>query len=97
MMKEIVIQTQGEKFYSITELVQSELTQILKESGSSSGMLFLQCAHTSCGLCISESFDPNAKEDLESFLKHLAPRNLSFIKHDSEGPDDSPSHNLLKL
>lgn len=29
---------------------------------------------------------------MEKFLMHLAPRNLSFIEHDDEGEDDSPSH-----
>ena len=28
----------------------------------------------------------------QSFMKHLAPRNLNFITHTLEGPDDSPSH-----
>ena len=29
---------------------------------------------------------------MENYLKHLAPRNLPFITHTAEGPDDSPSH-----
>ena len=37
-------------------------------------------------------FDPDARIDMENFLQHLAPRNLSFITHTAEGPDDSPSH-----
>ncbi|WP_216639890.1 secondary thiamine-phosphate synthase enzyme YjbQ [Halobacteriovorax marinus] len=35
---------------------------------------------------------PSARGDLESFLDHIAPRNLPFIKHTDEGEDDSPSH-----
>ena len=84
-------QTQGERFYEITKEVQSFLkTNIL--SNSDSGILHLFLQHTSCALTISEAYDPSAKVDLENFLKHLAPRNLSFIKHTMEGPDDSPSH-----
>ena len=48
--------------------------------------------HTSCGLTINESYDPSAASDMESFLKHLAPRDLSLITHTAEGEDDSPSH-----
>jgi secondary thiamine-phosphate synthase enzyme len=29
---------------------------------------------------------------MENFMKHLAPRDLDFITHTAEGPDDSPSH-----
>jgi secondary thiamine-phosphate synthase enzyme len=63
-----------------------------KLTDSRSGVLYLFLPHTSCGLIIQESFDPSAKADMEKFLKHLAPRTLSFIEHTAEGPDDSPSH-----
>lgn len=29
---------------------------------------------------------------MENFLKHIASRDLPFIEHTLEGPDDSPSH-----
>lgn len=50
------------------------------------------CMHTSSGLVVSESYDPMARQDMEAFLKHLAPRDLPFIRHTLEGSDDSPSH-----
>tara|TARA_R110002072_G_scaffold64203_4_gene159607 strand:- start:52746 stop:53165 length:420 start_codon:yes stop_codon:yes gene_type:complete len=86
----IQITTHGEKFYNITEEVKKALATTRKDSES--GVLTLFVQHTSCALTINESFDPSAAEDMENFLKHLAPRNLKFIKHDDEGPDDSPSH-----
>jgi len=86
----IVQSTTGEKFYEITDLVKSELTK--QNPNSSDGILSLFITHTSCGLTINESYDPSAKRDMENFLKHCAPRNLSFIEHTAEGPDDSPSH-----
>lgn len=86
----IKIRTEGERFYDITPQVKEALPELL--NGAKSGMLFLCCMHTSCALTISENYDPDAREDLEAFLKHLAPRNLKFIKHTDEGPDDSPSH-----
>ncbi len=86
----IVQSTSGEKFYDITDLVKKELKKLNPDEND--GMLHLFIAHTSCGLTINESYDPSAKRDMENFLKHSAPRNLSFIEHTAEGPDDSPSH-----
>lgn len=88
-MHQLNIQTHGERFYEITEEVRGLVKKI---SGSASGVFYLFNQHTSCALTISEAYAPEAKEDLECFLKHLAPRNLAFIAHDDEGPDDSPSH-----
>ena len=84
--QEIEILTEGEKFYNITEQIQESL-----EAGKS-GILVLYMPHTSCALTISEAFDPSAATDMQNFLRHLAPNNLAFIQHSSEGPDDSPSH-----
>lgn len=88
-IEKMIIETTGERLYPITELVRGAASPLVH---SSSGILHLFCMHTSCSLVISESYDPTAKEDLEAFFKHLAPRNLPFIKHTLEGPDDSPSH-----
>jgi len=90
----IQVATQGEGFYSITDLVQE---QMLKESLKESGIMHLFLLHTSCALTISEDYDPSAKRDIETFLKHLAPRDLPFIEHTLEGPDDSPSHMKASL
>lgn len=86
----LIIPTQGEQFYDITARVKDSLELIRGENLS--GLLNLFIQHTSCALTINESYDPSAREDMEEFLRHLAPRNLKFIKHDDEGPDDSPSH-----
>jgi secondary thiamine-phosphate synthase enzyme len=83
------IQTSGERFVDISGEVRSSLKAVITDK---SGLLIVFNPHTSCGLTISESFDSSAREDMEKFLKHLAPRNLGFIEHTAEGPDDSPSH-----
>lgn len=84
--------TNGEQFYNITNAVKDNFSLILKTNSVKSGVLHLFNPHTSCGLLISESFDPSAAADLEMFMKHLAPRDLPFITHTAEGNDDSPSH-----
>ena len=86
----IIQSTEGEKFYNITEKVNKELLKLNPDSKS--GILHLFLTHTSCALTINEAYDKSAQDDLTSFLKHIAPRNLEFITHTSEGPDDSPSH-----
>lgn len=87
-MQKIQISTCGEGFYDITRNIQDVVARAKQDSG----FALLFCPHTSCALAISEAYDPLAKQDIENFLKELAPRNLPFIKHDSEGADDSPSH-----
>ena len=86
LMNEMQIETNGEGFYEITDRIQSQM------SGTDSGILTIFCPHTSCAITINEAYDPSACSDMVAFLKHLAPRNLSFIEHTTEGPDDSPSH-----
>lgn len=87
--QELAIQTNGEAFYDITSDIKSWVSNNL---GGQSGVLHLFIMHTSCALTINESYDPAARTDMEKFLKHIAPRSLSFIEHDDEGEDDSPSH-----
>ena len=82
-------QTDGERFYDLTKEVHSSFKENCSEEN---GLLIIFNPHTSCGLTINESYDPSAATDMESFLKHLAPRNLKFIEHTTEGEDDSPSH-----
>ena len=90
-LTEITVKTDsGEKFYPITNDIK-EAHQTLNPKGQS-GVLFITVPHTSCGLLINENYDPSAQQDMEEFLKRLAPRNASFITHTAEGEDDSPSH-----
>lgn len=88
-MKEIEILTNGEMFYSITKEVESQVKNLAKEA---SGILTIFCPHTSCAICLNENYESSARKDMENFLKYIAPRNLGFITHTTEGPDDSPSH-----
>jgi secondary thiamine-phosphate synthase enzyme len=86
--EKIGVITDGERLYDITETIRAAIERY----GVPSGIAVLFCPHVSCALAIQEAYDPLAKADLEEFLKRLAPRDLPFIKHDDEGPDDSPSH-----
>ena len=88
----IKFSTKGEKFYDITQGVLEKSETIIASSSVKSGILHLFCPHTSCALTITEAFDPSAVSDMSKFMSYTAPRNLNFLKHTTEGPDDSPSH-----
>lgn len=85
----ITIKTNGENFYDFTQEVKIAVKEAAKDH---SGIFHLFVTHTSCALTINESYDPKARHDMVNFLKYLAPRNLNFVTHTEEGPDDSPSH-----
>jgi secondary thiamine-phosphate synthase enzyme len=55
-------------------------------------MCFLYIPHSSASLLISESYDPSAREDVETFYEREVPENQAWYCHTLEGPDDSPSH-----
>ena len=82
------IRTRGKGMYAFTNAVNDAIQtwDILE------GMCFLFIKHTSASLCISESYDPSAQDDLETFLDRLVPEKQIWHCHTLEGPDDSPSH-----
>jgi len=84
----IKIQTRGKGLYPFTD----SITAKLDEWGINEGMCFLYMQHTSASLIISESYDPSARIDLESFIDRIAPENQPWYQHILEGSDDSPSH-----
>jgi secondary thiamine-phosphate synthase enzyme len=56
------------------------------------GMCYLYIPHTSASLVIGESYDPTARQDLETFMDRLAPQDETWYAHRLEGSDDSPAH-----
>ena len=82
------IRTRGKGMYPFNDAVNA----LIRTWGIRDGMCFLFIKHTSASLCISESYDPSAREDLESFLDRLVPERQIWHHHTLEGPDDSPSH-----
>lgn len=56
------------------------------------GMLNLFTKHTSCGLALSENYDPDVRHDLEEIFNHMIPENAPYYYHTLEGSDDMPSH-----
>jgi secondary thiamine-phosphate synthase enzyme len=83
----LTVETAGEGFFEITR----DVIRFLTEIEAREGVALLYLRHTSASLVIQENADPDVQTDLVSALKRIAPDNAGWI-HDSEGPDDMPSH-----
>jgi secondary thiamine-phosphate synthase enzyme len=84
----LTFETRGKGMYLITRDVQ----QLLTEWKVQEGQITLFVPHTSASLALSESYDPDARTDVEQFFERIAPENQTWHKHTLEGGDDSPSH-----
>lgn len=83
----LAVDTPGEGFVEITR----EVARFVEEAGAREGALFLFIRHTSASLTIQENADPDVRTDLVTALRRLAPESGPWV-HDTEGPDDMPSH-----
>ena len=56
------------------------------------GLLHLFIKHTSAGLSITETADPDVRMDMESIFNHLVKEREPYYQHTLEGNDDMPAH-----
>ena len=82
------IETRGQGLYTITR----EVAEWLAAQTVRTGLLTVFIQHTSASLVIQENADPDVIRDINEFFKHLVKENAPFYRHQSEGPDDMPSH-----
>ena len=88
MFSEVIsYQATSQGLYNITK----QVADVVKHSNIENGMCNIFVLHTSCSLCIQENHDPDARHDLEQWVKDLVPFSEKF-KHVEEGVDDMPSH-----
>lgn len=85
---QINVQSRGKGLYPFT----AEINEKIQSWGMETGICHLFILHTSASLIISESYDPTARQDLETFLDRLVPESQEWHRHTLEGSDDSPSH-----
>lgn len=85
---QLKVQTSGKGLTEITEEIQA----CIHNQQIQHGMCHLFIQHTSASLVLNESFDPSAKQDMETFLERLVPEHQSWMTHTLEGGDDSSSH-----
>ena len=89
IQKEIQLKEKSRGFHLITEEVENNLTEI-KEIRQ--GVLKVFIKHTSAGLTINENADPTVREDFETHINKMVPKNQAYYKHTFEGSDDMPAH-----
>ena len=56
------------------------------------GLCTLFVQHTTASVILCENADPDVRRDLETLFARLAPDGDPAWRHDTEGPDDMPSH-----
>lgn len=88
MIVHLVVQTNGQGLYEVTEQVQAALSR----SGYQQGLCTILVRHTSASLTIQENADPSAKHDLERWLCRLVKEDDPLYTHVYEGSDDMPAH-----
>ncbi len=67
--------------------ITKEVTRLVKESGIENGLCHLYVPHTTAGILINESDDPDVARDIGETLDRLVPRDAGY-KH-YEGNADS--------
>ena len=82
------VRTSGKGLYEVSATIREQL----REWQVDEGMCYLYLQHTSAPLLITESWDPSARADLETFMEKLAPEGERWYTHTLEGADDATSH-----
>lgn len=81
------IEPRGPGLHDVTDAVR----RVVAASGVRTGLCNICLQHTSASLVVQENADPAVLRDLQRFLGRIAPENADY-EHDTEGPDDMPSH-----
>jgi secondary thiamine-phosphate synthase enzyme len=78
-----------------TELVDitSQVEAVVKKSGVVSGICFVYVPHTTAGVTVNESYDPDVAKDITATLSRLVPHGAGY-KH-TEGNADAHIKSVL--
>lgn len=90
-MEKKSIQISSSKKIELIEIT-SEIAAIIKRNNFDNGLLTLFVPHTTAGITINESYDPEVAKDMEKALSALVPQ-VPF-RH---GEGNSPAHFLSTL
>lgn len=83
MFTEIQLQTRKqEEFVSITRL----LREVVKNSGTNDGIVIIQVPHTTAGITINESADPDVVKDIARMLKVMVPDRFDYFHQEGNSP-----------
>ncbi|MGM0443164.1 MAG: secondary thiamine-phosphate synthase enzyme YjbQ [Fibrobacterota bacterium] len=68
--------------------ITGQVNQIVRSSGITEGVVHVSSAHTTAGVTVNESADPDVEYDFFEKLARLFPRQEDFYRH-GEGNSDS--------
>lgn len=88
IQKTLNIETKSRGTYEISKNIQ----ELIDKNNFTNGMCHLFLQHTSASLILCENADATVREDLETFMSHIAPDGDPSYLHSMEGPDDMPAH-----
>ena len=88
MPEQLSVKVSGQGLHDVTHLVRN----FVANQDIQDGICTLFIRHTSASLLIQESYDPDARRDLEAWLNRLVPEHDPLYTHTLEGPDDMPAH-----
>jgi secondary thiamine-phosphate synthase enzyme len=83
----VSVDPRGPGLRDVTDAVR----RVVRAAGVRTGLCNVCLQHTSASLVVQENADPAVLRDLQRFLARLAPESTEY-EHDTEGPDDMPSH-----
>ncbi len=86
MTKPAIIEARSSRRVEIIDITE-KVARAIRESGVIEGICVLQSLHTTAGLTINESADPDVRRDMERQLGLLAPRDPAFLH--AEGNSDA--------
>jgi len=86
MTKPAVLKVRSSRRFEIIDIT-GGVEAAVAEAGIAEGLCVLQSLHTTAGLTINESADPDVRRDMERQLAVLAPRDPSFLH--AEGNSDA--------
>lgn len=81
--------------HSRTELVDitRKVQEAVQKTGVNSGMCFIYVPHTTAGVTVNESYDPDVARDITTTLSRLVPANFNY-EH-TEGNADAHIKSVL--
>ena len=83
MFTEIQLQTRKqEEFISITRI----LREAVEKSGTKDGIVIIQVPHTTAGITINESADPDVVNDIVRMLNVMIPDRFEYLHQEGNSP-----------
>ena len=72
--------------------VKQKIADVVIQASVLLGLCHIFMQHTSASVILTENADRSVHDDLERFMQSTVPDSNHLYRHDSEGPDDMPSH-----